>query len=66
MGARILALLHHCDGDVAELRFQLGRGLQELGEPDRAGEARRTAADEEDADIDALIGRGLRGDDELG
>ena len=55
MRAGHLALVEHRDRHLAEL---LGRGRvvrQELAEADRAGEPGGAAADEEDADVDALV-----------
>ena len=55
--ARALALLDDRDGDVAEPLRGLGRALEQLAETDRAGEPGRTAADDQDADLDPLVGR---------
>ena len=63
MRAGLLALVDERDRHLAE---PLGRRrvlLEQLAEPDRAREPRRAAADDQDADLDALVGRvGRRGD----
>ena len=61
-----LALLDHRDRHLAELLGELRLVLEQLHQPDRAGEARGAAADDRDADLDALVlGIGRR-TDELG
>ena len=63
MRPRLLSLLEHGDGDVPELLLHLRVLLEELAEPDRARKATRPAADDQDADVDALVDRiGRRGD----
>ncbi len=57
MRARLLALLDDGDRNVAEPLRDLGVLLEELAEADRAGEARGAGADDEDADLDALVDR---------
>ena len=55
--ARRLALLEHGDRHVAE---PLGRRrvlLDELAEPDRGGKTGRACADDQEADLDALVDR---------
>src|SRR4029079_8513861 len=44
------------NGDVAEALADLGVLLEQLAETDRAGEAPWAGPDDEDADVDALIG----------
>ena len=56
MRARLLPLLEHGNGDVAEALADLGVLLEQLAETDRAGEAPWAGPDDEDADVDALIG----------
>ncbi len=48
------------DRDLAERLGELGLVLEELHHPDRAGEPRRAAADDRDADLDPLV-LGIRG-----
>ena len=56
---RLLALLQHGDGNVAEPLRELRRAFEQLPEPDRAREPRRPGADDQDADLDLrLAGRG--------
>ena len=62
----LLALLEHGDGDVAELLLHLRVLLEELAEPDRAGEATGPAADDQDAHVDALVDRIGRRRDRVG
>ena len=63
MRTGLLALLEHGDGDVPELLLHLRVLLEELAEPDRAREAAGAAADDQDADVDALVDRiGRRGE----
>ena len=63
MRAGLLALLDDRDRDVAEPLGRLGRLLEQLAEPDRAGEPGRACADDQDADLDPLVGGiGRRGD----
>ena len=57
MRAGLLALLDERDRHLAE---PLGRGrilLEQLTEADRAGETGGAATDDQDADVDALVGR---------
>ena len=63
--AGLLALLQHGDRHLAEPLGQLGRFLDELAEADRAGEPGRAGADDQDPDLDPLVGRVARLDDEL-
>ena len=56
--ARLPAFLEHRDRHVAQPLGQLGRALEQLPEPDRAGQPRRPRADDQDADLDLrLAGR---------
>ena len=55
--AGLLALLQHGHRDVAEPLGQLGLALQQLPEPDRAGEPGRAGADDQDPDFDLGLGR---------
>ena len=58
-----LALLEHRDRHVAQPVREPGRLLEQLAEPDRAGEPGRAGADDQDADVDPLVGGiGGRGD----
>src|SRR5581483_1918924 len=63
--ARLLALLEQRDRHLAEPLRDVGVLLEELAEPDRAGEPRRPGADDEDADLDPLVRRVGRLGDEL-
>ena len=65
MRAGLLALLEHRDRHVAEPLGELGRLLEELAEPDRAGEPGGPGADDQDPDLDPLVGRIGRRRDEL-
>lgn len=65
MRARGLALLDDGDRDVAETLGQLRPVLEELARADRRGEAGRAAADDQDADVDPLVGTIRRRRDEL-
>ena len=60
MRARALAFLDDGDRDVAEPLGGLGRLLEQLPEPDRAGEPGRPGTDDQDSDLDPLVG-GIRG-----
>ena len=60
-----LALLDDRDRHVPQPLGELGALLQELTRPDRSSETRRAAADDEDADLDPLVGAVARGGDEL-
>ena len=55
MRAGLLALLHERDRHVAEPLRHVGVLLEQLAEPDRAGETGRAAADDQDADLDPLV-----------
>ena len=55
--ARLLPLLDDGDRHIAEPLRDLGVLLEQLTQPDRAAEARRAGADDEDADLDALVDR---------
>ena len=55
MRAWLLALLEHRHRHLAESFRQLRRVLEQLPEADRAGEARRPGADDQDADLDPLV-----------
>ncbi len=63
--AGLLALLDDRDRHVAEPLGDVGMLLEQLAEADRAGEARRAGADDEHADLDALVDRVGRLGDEL-
>ena len=65
MRAGLLALLHERDRHVAEPLGHVGMLLEQLAEPDRAGETGRAAADDQDADLDPLVHRIGRLADEL-
>ena len=65
MRARLLALLDDRERYVAEALGGLGVLLEELAEPDGAGEPGRSGPDDEDADLDPLVGRVGRLGDEL-
>ena len=54
MRPRLLSLLQHRDRDVAEALRRLGVVLEELPEPDRAGEPGRACADDEDTHLDRI------------
>ena len=54
--ARLLALLEHRDRHVAEPLGDLRVLLEQLPEPDRAREPGGPGADDEDADLDPLVG----------
>src|SRR2546421_208621 len=56
MGARLLALLEQRDRDVAEPLRHAGMLLEQLTEADRARQPGRSSADDEDTDLDALVG----------
>ena len=56
MRAGLLALLDDRDRDVAEPLGGLGRLFEQLAEPDRAGKARRPRTDDQDSDLDPLVG----------
>ena len=60
MRAGLLALLDDRDRDVAEPLGGLRRLFEQLAEPDRAGEAGRPRTDDQDSDLDPLVG-GIRG-----
>jgi hypothetical protein len=55
MRAGLLALLEHRDRHLTEALRQLGRSLEQLPEPDRAGEPGRTRPDDQYADLDPLV-----------
>src|SRR5215212_6407138 len=55
MRAGALALLHQRHRDLAERLHQRLVLGQQLGKPDRAGQATRAAADDDHADLDALV-----------
>ena len=57
MRAGALALLDDRDGNVAEPLRGFRRLLEQLAEADRAGEPGRASPDDEDADLDPLVGR---------
>ena len=50
-----LPLLDHRNRDLAQLLSQLGFVLEQLHQPDRAGEPGRAATDDRDADLDPLL-----------
>jgi len=64
--AGVLPLFHHGDRRVAEPLAYRGRGLEQLGEADRAGEAGGTGADEQHAHVDPLVRTGFGDVQELG
>ena len=57
MRAGLLALLEHGHRNLAEALAHLGVLLEQLAEPDRAGEPSRAGAHDRDADLDALLER---------
>src|SRR5262245_49113655 len=61
-----LALLDQRDRNVAQPLGGLGGVLQQLPEPDRARQPGGAAADDQDADLDALVGRIGRRRDRFG
>src|SRR5581483_1984868 len=64
--ARDLALLDHRHRHLAQPLAQLRLPLEELHDPDRAGEAGRAGADDRDPDLDPLVlGVGDPGDEFL-
>jgi hypothetical protein len=63
MRTGLLPFFEHCDRDLAEPLPDLRRVLEQLPEPDRAGQPRRTGADDEDPDLDPLVVRIRRRDD---
>ena len=63
MRADLLALLQHGHRNLAEPLADLRRILQQLAEPNRTREPRRAGADDQDADLDALVLRVARRDD---
>ena len=65
MRARLLALLEQRDGNLAEALRRLRVGFEQLPEANRAREPRRARADDEDADLDPLVGRVGRRRDEV-
>ncbi len=65
MRTGLLALLDDRDGDLTEPFCNVGMLLEQLSETDRARETRRPGADDEDADLDALVDRIGRLGDEL-
>ena len=65
MRSRLLPLVEHGHRHLAEAFPDLRRVLEQLAEPDRAGEAGRAAADDEDAHVDALVLRIARRGDVL-
>ena len=63
---RLLPLLEHGNGDFAQPLADLRRLLEQPAESDRAGEPCRTGADDQHADLDALVvGIARRGDEVL-
>ena len=65
MRAGLLALLDERDRHLAEALGDVGMLLEQLAEADRAGEAGRAGADDQHADLDALVDRVGRLGDEL-
>ncbi len=61
-----LPLFEQCDRHVAETLANLGMLLEQLTDPDRAGQAARPAADDQDPDVDPLVGRVRRRGDRVG
>ena len=57
--ARVLPLLDHGDGDVAEPLLHLRGALEQLGEADGAREARGPGPHEQHAHVDPVLGTGL-------
>src|SRR5512132_4344047 len=65
MRARLLPLLEHRDRHLSQTLAHLGRVLQQLAEPDRAGQPRGARPDDQDPDLDALVLRIRRRGDVL-
>ena len=61
----LLALLEHRERHLAEPLAERRLRLEQLSEPDRAREAGRSRADDQDADVDALVRRIARLRDDL-
>ena len=67
MAAGDAALLDHRHRDLAELFLKRRLVLEQLRQPDRAGETGGPAADDRDADLDPVLLRiGRRADELLG
>jgi hypothetical protein len=64
--AGLLALLQQRDGNIAEPLGHIGMLLEQLAEPDRAGEPAGSAADDQHAHLDPLVGRIGGSGDHLG
>ena len=64
--AGLLSLLDDRDRHLAESFGDVGMLLEQLTEPDRARQTRRAGADDQHADVDALVCRIRRLGDELG
>src|SRR5207249_2525923 len=60
MRAGLFPLVEDGDGNLAEPFPDLGRVLEQLAETDRTREPSRARADDEDTDLDALVGRVAR------
>src|SRR5205823_2093184 len=60
MRAGLFPLVEAGDGNLAEPFPDLGRVLEQLAETDRTREPSRARADDEDTDLDALVGRVAR------
>ena len=65
MRAGLLALVDERDRNLTEALGRRGIVLEELAEPDGAGEARWAATDDQHADVDPLVGRVGRRRDHL-
>ena len=61
----LLSLLEHGDRHLAELLLQLRMLLEQLSEPYRAREPAGTSSDDEDPDLDSLLGRIRRNGDRV-
>jgi hypothetical protein len=66
MRAGRLALLEDCNRYIAETLGRLGMLLDELAEPDRGRQSRRSGTDDQEPDLDALVDRVGRRADRLG
>ena len=65
MRSRLLALVHERDRDLPEPLCCPGIFLEQLAQPKSTREAGRTATDDQDADVDALVRRVRRAGDDL-
>ncbi len=66
MGAGLLALLYDRNGHLTQRSGHLGVLLEELPQPDGAGQPGRSRPHDHDADLDLFLGRAARLVDEVG